>query len=256
VPESGRSRPLTFKEFEQAAREAYEAIPDEYKEGVAGLVVSRDALSHPTLPDVLTLGHCLTEDYASEFAGPETTRSQVVLYWGSFRKLAERDPSFDWGEELWETLTHELRHHLESLAREDALEGVDYAADETFKRDEGLDFDPWYYQHGEVLEGGVFRVESNYYMEQEWRGMDFQEVRWLELRWRGVQYRIRRPEELGDVHFVWIRGIDIDPHTLELVLVRRRSWWESARRLLGTYRPLVLESEARAEPLGEGQPTQ
>jgi predicted Zn-dependent protease with MMP-like domain len=256
VPESGRSRPLTFKEFEQAAREAYEAIPDEYKEGVAGLVVSRDALSHPTLPDVLTLGHCLTEDYASEFAGPETTRSQVVLYWGSFRKLAERDPSFDWGEELWETLTHELRHHLESLAREDALEGVDYAADETFKRDEGLDFDPWYYQHGEDLEGGVFRVESNYYVEQEWRGTDFQEARWLELTWRGVQYRILRPEELGDVHYVWIRGIDIDPHTLELVLVRKRSWWESARRLLGTYRPLVLESEGRAEPFGEGQPTQ
>jgi hypothetical protein len=212
-------------------------------------VVSREALPHPEFPDIYTLGLCSTEDYASDWGGPDTTRSKVVLYWGSFRALAEADPTFDWEGELWETLTHELRHHLESLAREDALEGVDYASDETFKRDDGQDFDPWYFQHGDVVERGVFKVEENYYVEQAWRPADFEATRHVEFTWKGSPYRIPRPEELGDVHFVWAHGVVAPPFTLELVLVRRRSWWQEAKRMVATYRPVVLESEADAEPL-------
>ncbi len=240
---------MKFQEFEKAAREAYEAIPDEFKEGVEGLVVSRESPAHPDLPDVFTLGQCLTEDYVSDWGSPDTTRSMVVLYWGSFKSLGGRDPDFDWDGELWETLTHELRHHLESLAREDALEGVDYASDETFKRDEGLDFDPWYYQHGDVVERGVYRVESNYYMEQAWRSTDFDDADHLEFAWEGSRYRTPRPDKLGDVHFVWVQGVIEAPGTLELVLVRRRGWWEDTKRLAGIYQPEVLESEARAEPI-------
>jgi len=227
----------------------YESIPDDYKEGVDGLVLSREARHHPTLPDILTMGECLTEDYATDWSGPDTTRSVVVLYWGSFRSLADRDPDFDWEEELWETLTHELRHHLESLAREDALEGVDYAADETFKRDEGLTFDPWYYQHGEAVAPGVYRVERNVYVEQLWSEQAFSSTDECEFVWSGISYRIPRPSELGDLHFVWIHGVVQPPETLELVLVRKRTWWEDAKRLLGVRRPVVLESEARAEPI-------
>jgi hypothetical protein len=217
------------------------------------LVVSREAPLHPTLADVYTLGECLTEDFASDWGGPDTTRSTVVLYWGSFRNLASLDAAFDWKEELWETLTHELRHHLESLAREDALEGVDYALDETFKRDEGLDFDPWYFQHGDALGEGVFRVESNFYVESPWNEGDFLTAERVPFTWRGGRYAIPRPETLGDVHFVWVDGLELDDATLELVLVRKRSWWEDAKRLFGSYRPVVLESEATAEPWpGEG----
>ena len=240
---------MRFAEFEKAAREAYEAIPDEFKEGVDGLVVRRESPAHPDLPDVFTLGHCMTEDYVSDWGSPDTTRSVVVLYWGSFNSLADRDRDFDWESELWETLTHELRHHLETLAREDALEGVDYASDETFKRDEGLDFDPWYYQRGDVLERGVYRVENNYYVEQAWRSADFDDADHLDFTWEGSRYRTPRPDELGDVHFVWVHGVIEAPGTLELVLVRRRSWWEDAKRLAGMYRPVVLECEAQAEPV-------
>lgn len=242
---------MKFHDFEDAAREAYDSIPDEYKEGVDGLVVSREALPHPTMSDIYTLGHCLTEDYVSDWGGPETTRSQVVLYWGSFRKLSEMSPGFDWEGELWETLTHELRHHLESLAREDALEGVDYALDETFKRDGGLDFDPWYYQHGDALEGGVYRVERNFYLEQGWRPEDFENAAWVEFTWHGQRYRIPRPRKLGDVHYVWIDGVDTGPATLELVLVRRRTWWEEVKRMVSTYWPALWESEATAEPVAK-----
>ncbi len=241
---------MRYTEFERAAREAYDSIPEGYKLGVDGLVVSREAPPHPTLPDIFTLGECRTEDYATDWSGPDTTRSVVVLYWGSFRSLAARDPEFDWSGELWETLTHELRHHLESLAREDALEGVDYALDETYKRDEGLGFDPWYYQQGEEVGEGVFRVERNAYVEQVWTQSAFDEATTCELSWEGTRYRIPRPDALGDVHFIWIHGVVREQETLELVLVKKRSWWEDARRLLGSSRPVILESEAVAEPVG------
>lgn len=239
---------MKFKDFQRAAREAYEEIPEEYKEGIDGLVVSRDAPLHPSLPDIYTLGECVTEDYASDWGGPETTRSQVVLYWGSFRNLAAKDPDFDWDGELWETLTHELRHHLESLARQDDLEGVDYALDETFKRDEGQDFDPWYFQHGDLVADGVYAVERNVYVERAFTEAAFQDAEWVDFVWDGVRYRFTRPDTLGDVHFVWVRGVETGYDTLEVVLVRKRSWWADAKRLFGTYRPVVLESEATAEP--------
>jgi predicted Zn-dependent protease with MMP-like domain len=239
---------LKFKDFERAAQEAYEEIPEEYKEGIDGLVVSRESQAHPDLPDIYTMGECLTEDWSTDYQGPDTTRSVVVLYWGSFKSLAGKDAGFDWDGELWETLTHELRHHLESLAREDALEGVDYALDETFKRDQDLDFDPWYFQHGDRPEAGLYQVERSYYLEQEWTAPAFDAATHVAFSWAGKGYRIPRPEEQGDVHYVWIRGVLTEPATLELVLVRKRSWWEDAKRLLGTYRPVVLESQAEAEP--------
>jgi len=240
---------LNFRTFERAAREAYSEIPDEFKDGVDGLVVSRQAVPHPTLAHVYTLGECRTEDHPSEFGGPETTRSVIALYWGSFDALSRRDPDFDWEGELWETLTHELRHHLESLAREDALEGVDYASDETFKRDEGLPFDPWYYQRGDDLGGGVFKVEESLYLEQVWDTVDFERATRIEFDWAGRRHAISKPGRLGDVHFVWLEDLPRASGSVELVLVRRRSWWEGFRSLLGGRSADVLESRARAEPL-------
>lgn len=244
---------MKFEEFERAARRVYEEIPEGYKAGIDGLVVSREAPTHPEVDRIWTLGECYTEEYASDWGGPDTTRSQVILYWGSFRNLARRDPHFDWEEELWETLTHELRHHLESLAGEDDLEGVDYAADQTFLRDEGRDFDPWYFQHGEAVGPGAYRVERNLYVEQEWRETDFEAAEDIEFEFESRRWRIPRPERLGDVHFVWVYGVVEEPRTLELVLLRRRSWWEDVRRLVGVSRPEVLESEVEAEPIaGQG----
>ena len=157
------------------------------------------------------------------------------------------DPEFDWDGEIWETLTHELRHHLESLARDDALEDVDYAADELFNRQEGLTFDPWYYQKGDVEGEGVYLVEGHHYLEQSWPARDFESAATVEFSWRGRRYRIPRPTELGDVHFVWIEGPDFVEERLELVLVRKRSWAESLKRLASGSELVVLESEAAAE---------
>jgi predicted Zn-dependent protease with MMP-like domain len=239
---------MKFEVFERAAREAYEEIPEQFKDGIDGLTVSREALAHPELPEVYTLGHCVTDEHLSDYGSPDTTRSVIALYWGSFAKLAELDPDFDWGSEMWETLTHELQHHLESLAGADALEGVDYAADHMFRRDEGLDFDPWYYQRGDSEVAGIYRVEQSWYVEQEWRADDFETRDTIDFEWEGAKYVFDRPEALGDVHFVWIKGLDEMEGSLEVVLVRKRSWWGDVKRLTGTYRPIVYESEASVKP--------
>ncbi len=235
---------MRFKEFERAAHQAFKEIPSEYREGIDGLSVLPEALPHPFLPDVYTLGMCHTESYPSEWMGPDTTRSLVVLYHGSFERLAALDPGFDWGEELWETLTHELRHHLESLANLDHLEAVDYALDETFKRNEGEPFDPWYYQSGDDLGKGVYRVEHDFYIEQTWTDAELAAADQVAFDWHGATYRIPAPGELGDVHFIWIDGVEAGPGALQLVLLRKRPWWETFKPRKDE--PVILESEAEA----------
>lgn len=244
---------MRFEEFEAAARRAFDRIPPEYRTGVDALRVEREALPHPTAPEVYTLGECVTEAYPSDWEGPETVRSVVVLYHGSFVRLSEMDPEFDWDEELWETLTHEIRHHLEWLAMEDDLERVDYAMDEEFKRWEGEPFDPWYFQYGDPVDEGVYRVENRFYLEQRWRPEEFEEAERIEFAWRGRTFAVRRPDALGDLHFVWLHGLDAGAATVELVLVRRTGWWEKLRRLFRGDEARVLQSEAEVRPVDPGR---
>ena len=238
----------TFSDFESAAHDVFASIPDEYREGVDGLRVVRKAAPHPDEPGVFTLGECVTERYPSEWEGPDTVRSVVVLYYGSFRKLAEADPDFDWEDQLWETLTHEIRHHLEWLASEDELEGVDYAMEQRFRRDRGQPFDPWYWQRGEEVDEGVFRVEDDVYLEREWSPEELEASDRIGFEWRGARYSIPLPEPPGDVHFVRLERLEDGPGTVELVLVRKRSVWQSVKSLLARSGAEVLESEADPRP--------
>jgi hypothetical protein len=222
---------MQFDEFFRRAHEVFETIPGEFREGVDGLTIRAEAQPHPTLPEVFTLGQCLTESFPSDWAGPDTTRSVVVLSHGSFLALALLDPNFDWEGELWETLTHELRHHLESLANEDDLEGVDYALDEAFRRAEGEEFDPLYYQAGEEVAPGVFQVEYDFFIEQVWTAPDFEAAEGIRFPWHGREWRIPKPEVLGDIHYVWVTGLEVGPGSLQLVLVRKRGWKERLKGL-------------------------
>ena len=47
--------------------------------------------------------------------------NMVLLYYGSFRELLGEASINEWKEEIEETLIHELRHHIESLAGIDDL---------------------------------------------------------------------------------------------------------------------------------------
>ena len=240
---------MELEAFTAVARAAYDEIPEEYTRGIEGLVIRREAEMHPTLPDIYTLGLCDTESYPSDWIGPETTRSRVILYYGSFRALAAMDPAFDWEAEIHETVQHEVKHHLEALSGEGELEGVDYAMEEGFKRREGLPYDPWFYQQGEHMGRGVYVVEDHVFLEQAWKNEDFESAPELRVRWRGTEYALPRPHELGDLHFILLHGIDPTPPWLEVVLVRDRSWWDDARRLFSSSRPRVLESEAAVRPV-------
>lgn len=238
---------MNFDAFEAAARRVFDEIPTRYKAGVDGLTVRREALAHPRFRGIYTLGECATESYPSGWGGPDTTRSLVVLHWGSFDALAKLDPTFDWDGQIWETLTHELRHHLESLADRDDLLGVDYAMEQTFLRDDGRDFDPGYYRHGDQMAPGVYAVEDDVYIEQTWNARDFGQARAVAFSWAGRSFQVDRPATLGDIHFVQIGdGGPPPPPYLELVLVRKESWMERVRRAWRRDGAEVWESAATA----------
>jgi hypothetical protein len=242
---------VRFTDFETLAWQYWDEIPAQYREGVDGLVIERDARAHPSLPEVYTLGECLTESYPSEYGGPDTIRSAVVLYYGSFLRVSRQSPDFDWEEELWETLTHELQHHLESLAREGALEGLDYAMDENFKRLEGEPFDPFFYRSGTSAAPGVWQVERDIFLEREYRTEE-EFGTTIKFTWHGERYQVRRPAELGDVCFLWIEeGLERGPgEEGYLVLVRRHGALAALRGFFTRRRPEVVEGEGRAERVG------
>lgn len=241
---------MDFDAFEQESRRVFEEIPVHFRDGVDGLTVHRKALPHPRFGGVYTLGECVTESYPSSWEGPETVRSVVLLYWGSFRALSRVDPGFDWKGQIWETLTHELRHHLESLADLDDLTGVDYAMEQIFLRNDGLDFDPAYYRHGDRIGPDIYAVEDEVYIEQRWKRADFEKAEGISFSWAGRSWETGHPVELGDVHFIRIvDGIQPPPY-IELVLVRRSSWREKFQRGLGREPVEVYESDAVAHEVG------
>jgi hypothetical protein len=261
---------MKFADFQRRAHEAFDAIPDEYKVGIDGLTVSREAETHPDMPEIWTLGMCDTEAYPSEWMGPETMRSTVILFWGSFRELARRDPDFDWEAEIVETVEHEVRHHLEYLAGRDDLGDVDYAMDEDFKRHDGQPWDPWYWQKADPVAPGVWAAEDHVFIEVELSRREFEGLSEVRVTWppsgadgegeaaggadaggdEPARWSFARPDELGDLHFVLLHGLPQAPPLVEVVLVRTTSWWEEVRRMVGGRRPRVLESEARVRPAG------
>ena len=233
---------MTFAEFEQRAWQEWERIPSEYRVGVDGLRIERGARPHDTLADVYTLGECVTESYPSDFGSAETTRSVVVLYYGSFFRLSRQDAAFDWEIELWETLTHELQHHLESLAHDDALVDMDYAADENYRRYEGERFDPLFFRHGVPVSGGWLRVEDEFFLE-----LDRTDAPHVAFEWHGRRYRVPVSGEPADVTFLTISdGISDAPGALHVVLVRRGGWLHALRGLLRPRAPTVAEHDVSA----------
>src|SRR3990170_152168 len=108
------------------------AVPPKYLDGVFAIEVSPKTVRHPVYPSVFTLGECIPVE-----AAEDPPPSRVVLYHGSFQELARERRDFDWRAGAWETLTHELRHHLEWRARSGGLDAYDWAAGQHFRRARG-----------------------------------------------------------------------------------------------------------------------
>ena len=219
---------MKFSEFEALARQEWDDIPPEFKGGVDALVVEREAKAHPSRAGIYTLGECLTETWPSDYGSAETIRSAVVLYYGSFRRLADGEPDFDWTGEIWETLTHELRHHLESLAADAHLEDLDAAVEENFRRADGEAFDPFFFRLGERLGDGWYQLEDAFFLEVDATDRDC-----VEFTWNGVRYHVDLPHFDEDVVFLDIEsGVDDPPSELCLVLLRQRRLRARVRAVL------------------------
>ncbi len=235
---------MDYQTFDARAREIFAAVPDQFLGGIDGLEVSRRTELHPSLPEVFTLGECLTEHYPSEFGGAGEVRSIVVLYYGSFLELARRDEDFDWEGELYETITHEVRHHLESLATEDQLEEIDFAEDQNFHRRQGEPFDPFFFRAGVRHDDGSWEVDRDFFLEVR---VD-RETGWpVSVRWQGEELHIERPEPLGDVHFLTLGAWSDDSREVVAVLQPRRAWWGWIAALLGMRKLDVREGVVEAE---------
>ena len=212
-------------------------MPPAYLDGIAAVEVSPKTLPHPLRGDVYTLGECIPLEWSGTGAD---LQSRVALYYGSFAALA-RQGAFDWRAEAWETLVHELRHHLEWRAHVDALEAYDWAAEENFKRHEGQAFDPAYYRSGEVVAPDVYKVDDDMFIERSGgRGGA------ADIVWHGRRYRVALPAAAPEVS-VYLRLVGLNepaPGDTLLVLPRTAS-------LRGLFRssPAPLERDVAVEPL-------
>ena len=231
---------MRHSDFEAMVRRMADEVPADFLVGVAEIAVSPRTLPHPGREEIFTLGECIPLP-AAEAGSPEGVQSRIVLYYGSFAALAALQEGFDWREEAWETLTHELRHHLEWRARAPDLEVFDWAVEQNFARQDGEPFDPAFYLDGEALEPGVFRVDDDVFVDRVVPSSPAEAT----LAWRGRTYAIPVPSGTTLPAFLSVEGVK-EPPSGELVLVLRRK--PGLMALLRPPRPFQAAVQAAAVP--------
>ena len=206
---------MRLDDFQSLVERLLKEVPSSYLDGVVAVEVSPKTVPHPVRADIYTLGECIPLDWSGNGAD---LQSRVVLYHGSFAALARIGPGFDWREETWETLSHELRHHLEWRANVDALAAYDWAAEENFKRHEGEPFDPAFYRSGETVSPGIWKVDDDVFVEREGGRRTRDE---LDMVWHGRRYRVTIPLAApGTPRFLILEGL-VDPPPGDAVLVMK-----------------------------------
>src|SRR5574341_1931199 len=195
---------VQLSDFQSLVDRLLKEVPPSYLSGVVAVEVSPKTIPHPVRAEIYTLGECIPLEWSGNGAD---LQSRVVVYHGSFQALAKlSEPGeFDWREEAWETLTHELRHHLEWRANVAALEAYDWAAEENFKRHEGEAFDPVFYRSGEEIAERVWKVDDDVFLEG---GAGSGERGGYEATWHGRRYRVPVP---SGASFLILEGLDEPP---------------------------------------------
>jgi hypothetical protein len=212
------------RDFEAMVREMARDLPPEFLEGIAGVEVTGKTVPHPVRADIYTLGECIPHEYGAPDDGGPALRSTVYLHYGSFAALAADEAGFDWREEAWETLTHEVRHHLEWRARVPELEAFDDAVEANYARGAGESFPPLFFLDGERLAPRVTKVEDDVFIDvplgsRAWKRAAGGAV---PVTWHGRHYTLRLPERLPDILFVTVRGVSPEPAGDLVVVVRRK----------------------------------
>ena len=224
---------MRLADFETLVGRQAEAIPAEFLEGIAEITVSPRTVSHPEHPGIWTLGECIPLPLAD--TDPAHLQSRIVLYYGSFQALARDSAEFDWAEETWDTLTHEVRHHVEWRARASDLEGFDDAAEANFARQEGQAFDPMFYRDGLLRPDGSFQVDDDVFVER----IVIEVPDRMELSWAGGRYEVVPPEGTSLPAFLSLEGVG-EPPPGELVLVLRdKTRWQDLVRRASVFQAVV-----------------
>lgn len=207
---------MRLTDFEAMIRRLCNEVPAHFFEGIAEVVVSPRTVPHPEREEIFTLGECvpLPTELGS---GVEGLQSRIVLYHGSFTALSRLHAEFDWRLEAWETLTHELRHHLEWRAHAPDLEDFDWAVEHNFARHDGESFDPTFFLSGEVEPDGKYRVEDDVFIDQIVRSPPER----ITFEWQGRSYSAALPQGAELPCFLTIDGV-ADPPAGDLVVVLRR----------------------------------
>ena len=187
--------------------------------------MSPRVVSHPDREGTFTLGECIPLPIEVG-SGSEGLQSRIVLYYGSFAALSQGQDGFDWRHEAWETLTHELRHHLEWRARAPDLEEFDWAVEHNLARQDGEPFDSTFFLSGERQPDGAYQVDDDVFLDHITPSIP-QVVTFV---WQHKTYRAAVPEGAVLPCFLTVDGIEDAPPG-ELVLVLRRN--PGVRDLLG-----------------------
>lgn len=203
---------MRLPDFEAMILRMADEIPPEFLEGVADIRVSPRTVVHPEREGIWTLGECIP--LPSEGADPHQLQSRVVLYHGSFQALAREDSGFDWRAEAWETLTHEVRHHVEWRARAPGLDAYDRAAEANFARHDGEPFDVTFYRDGTPLAEAVWQVDDDVFIERPFEAAPAE----LRIRWQGADHVVPVPEGATAPAFLTVANLH-DPPPGDLVVV-------------------------------------
>ena len=232
------------RDFETMVRDMTRELPHDFQAGIVAIEVTGKTVPHPLRPGVYTLGECVPHSFGAPGEGGAELHSSVLLHYGSFAALAAEEPGFDWRHEAWETLTHEIRHHLEWRADAAGLEAFDDAVEANYARQEGEPFDPLFFQDGERVAPSVTKVEDDVFVDRPLRRRDWLRAGGSEadVEWHGRRWRVRLPAHVPDVLFVTLLGLEPPPVGDVVLVVRRRPGLRDVFR-----RPTVESRESRVE---------
>lgn len=112
---------MSFEAFQALLNELVDAIPEEFLEGLQGVHALPQVRQETGFKRVYRLGEYLDPGPSAFLGGNTGLGRHIALYYGSFAEVAAGDPHFAWEDQLWDTLLHELRHHVESQAGDRSL---------------------------------------------------------------------------------------------------------------------------------------
>lgn len=130
---------VTYRQFREAVEAMLDEIPEGFLQELQGVHALEDARPEPGYDDVWRMGEYLDPGPDDFLHGEGGLGRHIALYYGSFARIADGDPEFDWDAEIWDTLTHELQHHVESLAGDGRLIEWDLLEARNFPRAEDDD---------------------------------------------------------------------------------------------------------------------